>query len=204
MFIRHDYTPVVNNRLTQIGPLFRPGTKNTLAVFACECGKYIVCQVGNVVSGASSSCGCLQRELQSARATKHGKRHTKVYNVWVHIRDRCRNPNNSDYAYYGERGITVDSAWDDFTAFYNDMGDPPSPAHSIDRRDNNKGYGPGNCRWVLQVTQNRNKRNSRMLTAFGVTRCLSEWAEVTKLPSYLIRRRISKGWSVEQTLNTPK
>lgn len=202
MFIKHNDVPVVNGRLTQYGPFFRTkGSPTTLAVFECSCGRYVLCQVSNVKSGASKSCGCLQKELQSQRAFRHGKRHTKVYNTWCHVLSRCTNTNNQDYKYYGGRGITVAPEWLDFNTFYADMSDPPSPKHTIERKNNDQPYSANNCVWVLQEDQNRNKRNSRMITAFGKTQCLSVWARELGIPRYTLARRLNKGWSTLDALS---
>jgi hypothetical protein len=84
------------------------------------------------------------------------------------IMDRCYNPNNISYPYYGGRGITVCARWrESGPAFRSDMGSRPSPKHSIDRIDNDKGYwcgksecpecGPANrkpnCRWATRKNQ---------------------------------------------------
>jgi hypothetical protein len=71
---------------------------------------------------------------------------------------RCRNPRNARYKDYGGRGITVCEAWRSFEAFLADMGRRPSPAHSLDRRENDGNYEPGNCRWATPEEQANNRR----------------------------------------------
>ena len=91
--------------------------------------------------------------------TTHGMTGTPIYRVWGDMKSRCCNLNHSAYKDYGGRGIIVCPSWsDDFINFYNDMGDRPSTKHSIDRKDNNLGYFPDNCRWADKTTQSRNQR----------------------------------------------
>lgn len=78
------------------------------------------------------------------------------------MRQRCLNPNHEHYADYGGRGIGICQPWlDSFAAFLADMGPRPSPRHSIDRKDNEKGYSPDNCRWATPDVQARNRRPRR-------------------------------------------
>lgn len=73
---------------------------------------------------------------------------------------RCYNPRNDSYSRYGAMGIRVCERWlESFDNFYADMGDKPTPKHSIDRYPNNAGnYEPGNCRWATWIEQAANKR----------------------------------------------
>lgn len=99
---------------------------------------------------------------------RHGMCHTKIYDIWNQIIGRCLNPSHARYADYGGRGVTVCDEWRDFTNFYADMGDRPE-GKSIDRLDNSMGYSKANCAWVPISSQNTNKRNNRLITAFGLT-----------------------------------
>lgn len=83
--------------------------------------------------------------------------------VWKSIRLRCYSRGNASYARYGGRGIQVCDRWRaSFEAFLADMGSRPSPRHSIDRLDNDRGYEPGNCRWATALEQARHRRGVKM------------------------------------------
>lgn len=79
------------------------------------------------------------------------------YRAWQLMKNRCLNPQSRDYAYYGERGVSIHPAWLDFNGFLADVGRRPSPAHSLDRIDGARGYEPGNVRWATRQTQARNR-----------------------------------------------
>jgi hypothetical protein len=94
---------------------------------------------------------------------KHGLSHHPLYHTYIGMVNRCLNPNSHSYNYYGGRGIAVCKRWlgkNGFKNFIADMGNKPSPKHSIDRYPNNDGnYEPSNCRWATQKQQTNNKRN---------------------------------------------
>ena len=124
------------------------------------------------------------------------------YHVWKGVRQRCLNPNNSSYAYYGGRGISICPRWSDFNFFLKDVGSRPTALHTLDRYPNPDGnYEPGNVRWATRLEQGRNKRNTRPLTYRGITKPMSEWAEEFGLPYFTLRSRLDVyGWPVERAL----
>lgn len=123
------------------------------------------------------------------------------YNCWQHMKRRCLDPRST---YYGARGITVCQEWQDsFQAFIEHIGRRPSPKHSIERKDVNGNYEPGNVEWATPKTQGRNRRNNVLLEYKGETLCVSEWAERLGIPWYIIGHRLRWGWSTEKALETP-
>ena len=104
----------------------------------------------------------LLRQLGSGSdmAIKHG--HAKrgmvssTHRIWWAMLERCNNPKDPAYPKYGGRGITVCVRWLRFEQFLQDMGERPEGL-SLDRRDNDGGYSPGNCRWATRIEQNRNR-----------------------------------------------
>jgi hypothetical protein len=100
------------------------------------------------------------------------------YGIFSSMWERCNNPNNAAWKNYGGRGIKVDPRWAEFTAFLADMGPRPSKQFTLERRDNNKGYGPDNCVWATRGEQARNFRRNRHLTCHGRTMILQDWIDL--------------------------
>lgn len=136
-------------------------------------------------------------EWWSARI-KHGGwvggKEQPMHYVWRSMLSRCNNPNDSSFKNYGARGIAVCERWSgSFSAFLDDMGERPSPKHSIDRIDVDGPYSPENCRWVTSAEQQRNKRNNRWFEKDGVVDTMCGWATRLGISKELAHWRL-KAW----------
>lgn len=145
-------------------------------LFHCECGSEKEILADYVRTGKVRSCGCLRRE-NSARLGRENRgrsyggvrreRHP-LWAVWMTMKARCTNPNSQKFPIYGGRGIKVCARWivgegklHPFDCFVADMGERPTPSHSIDRINVDGDYEPENCRWATPSEQARNKRPRR-------------------------------------------
>lgn len=213
--VAKDFTPETFGRLTAIGPRFlltygTQGGKKSYRVYQCSCGNVCISRNTHVKNGLTKSCGCLQKEVGSARGkknVKHGGYRSVEYGVYTGMKKRCGLPTDKSYSDYGGRGITVCDRWlcpvNGFLNFLADMGPRPSPKHSIERKLVNGNYCPDNCYWATTEEQARNKRNTHNMTYNGKTQCLSDWAKEFRLRPATIRSRIKSGWTVEKALTTP-
>lgn len=134
----------------------------------------------------------------------HNMSRTVEYRAWTSMWSRVKGTGGEEKRpYYVDKGITVCDRWKQFEAFYADMGPRPSREHSVDRKDNSKGYSPDNCRWATPTEQMRNRDVNNLITHKGVTKCLSEWAESKGLKDTTLQMRLAAGWGVEDAIETP-
>lgn len=174
---------------------------NRNATVTCSCGKTFTSRISRIKTGIG--CGCEKGNMLkknpsflSDKLLRHGYTkggHKSEYNTWVNIRARCFNKKHKSYHDYGARGISVCERWLKFDDFIADIGDKPSPKHSIERKDNNGNYEPDNCKWATKTQQARNKRSNRVVEHDGKKKCLSEWGEIFGLSRKLTIKKLKTG-----------
>lgn len=147
-------------KLTVVEEAGRDQNKKVLWKCTCECGGETTVPSGSLVTGNTTSCGCVTPNL------KHGGWNKSSYNTWRAMMRRCYNPKDKDYLRWGGRGVTVHLPWHDYAQFASDMGEPVGD-ETLDRIDPYGNYEPSNCRWAGVKTQNRNIR-VRQNSATGV------------------------------------
>lgn len=153
--------------------------------------------IGNLYNKQSSGC-------RTCFIERHAKDpiDVKLTERFRNIRGRCRNPNNPHWRYYGGRGITVAQEWVDdpykFAAYIRALPDFDL-SRQFDRIDNNLGYIPGNIRMVDSATNNRNKRNNRLVEWNNESIHLTDFVRNhTKLAWGYANRLLAKGHTLEE------
>lgn len=183
----------------------RGGRATSLCI--CQCGVELEVLNENLKGeDGTKSCGCWRKD--SARVLHerhcHNRRgaQTGTYRCWASMLARCQNPETLAFPRYGGRGITVCIRWWLFDNFLSDMGERPVGL-TLERLDNSKGYGPGNCAWRTPKQQARNTRQNRVMTVNGVTACMAELCEYFQINSETVRCRLKRGWDVNRAFLTP-
>lgn len=149
------------------------------------------------------------RRFREAGFRAGGLSNHPLYAVWCGMRLRCNSKyaNHPTGAYCAGRGIKVCRSWDEsFLPFYRwALRAGWKPGLTLDRRNNRKGYSPGNCRFVTQLANAQNRRDAIHLTAFGETKHLMEWVrdERCRVSQNTLRSRVTGGWDHEQAIVTP-
>lgn len=123
--------------------------------------------------------------------------------VWNDMNDRCTNPNHPAYSRYKDFSIewvTVHEfkAWAKSNGYVYGL--------QLDRIDNSLGYGPNNCRFITASENSRNRKDNRIIEAFGERKTLVEWSEDSrcKVQAQSIAARIDRyGFSVEEAISQP-
>jgi DNA-binding XRE family transcriptional regulator len=185
------------------------GFEGSKCVCICDCRKRVVHDRFSLVSGRAKSCGCLKLDLLVKRSTTHGassqKGRAPEYNAWWNMIARCGNPNNVMYHRYGARGISVCQRWlDDYENFFHDVGKRPSSRYSLERKNKDGNYEPGNVKWATRREQSRNTCRNVMLEINGVTKCLSDWSISSPVSFAAIEVRLKNGWCSEDAVFLPK
>ena len=128
------------------------------------------------------------------RSKRDGRSKTAISWVWRSMIDRCRLPSHQAWKNYGGRGIAVCESWINFENFLTDMGPSYVKGLSLDRRDNNGGYNPSNCRWTSRKTQARNRRTNTIIQTPWGRITLQEASERSGIGKTTLHYRHSRGW----------
>lgn len=179
----------------------------------CTCGATVIKDGAGLRCGNIKSCGDRRKHASKHCGCVKGRKE-RLYQVFDCMKDRCYNQNSQGYKNYGGRGIKICAEWlSNYGAFRewayaNGYKEEVLPngvnKWTIERIDVNGDYEPDNCTWITTQKQQFNKRDNVVLTYKGKTMTATEWAHELKLSPSVVWARIKHGWSVEETLSTPK
>lgn len=202
-----DISGMKFGKLTAVSPVASNRHGKVRWLCRCECGGTREVLGNHLRNGSTKSCGCLIVATNKATGIAkrvHGASKTDEHRIWSGMINRCTNRRDPIYERYGARGITVCKRWlKSFVAFLQDMGPRPSPLHTIERVNNDRGYCPSNCRWATRLEQARNRRSTRRLTYNGTTLTMTEWAVKIGMDRGTLWRRLKRGWPIAKALTEP-
>lgn len=123
---------------------------------------------------------------------------SRLYRIWLSMRQRCNYPKHKYYKHYGGRGIKVCDEWqNDYDAFAEwATRNGYSDTMSIDRIDNNKGYSPDNCRWIYYKDQPKNRRTNHRVVINGKEMNVSDASRLYGIPVSTICMRDKRGFDI--------
>jgi len=186
-------------KLSIFGPQFSKRINGKSVMFTmvvCDCGVAKEVRIGNLTSGSTNSCGCLGSKKSSERLMTHGQSGTDLHSRWSAMHERCKGYKERDRKRYTERGITVCPEWSSFETFRDEMGEPPSSSHTLDRINNDAGYSKENCRWATKEEQSNNKSSSVFIEHEGIRKTVAQWARDKGVCQKALMYRIKAGWDV--------
>ena len=138
---------------------------------------------------------------------RHNLSKHPLYRIWGDMKRRCYNKQCKSYKDYGLRGITVCNQWkEDFLKFYNwAIQNGYRKGLQIDRKNNNKGYEPENCRFTTSIENNNNRRDNKYITIFNETKTMAEWSRDPrcKVDYITLKERIHNGQDFKTAIITP-
>lgn len=134
------------------------GKRRQVVVAECDCGNVFV--LNTEARNEKRSCGCGVAKAAKRDWTKHGQYKTRLYSTWQNMKGRCHRQSHTHYRYYGAKGIAVCNEWRESFGEFREwsMANGYTNEMTIDRIDNERGYEPGNCRWVTMAENLANRR----------------------------------------------
>lgn len=203
--IKFGRLTVLNKDADRILP---SGRRESMWLCKCDCGNIKSVRGASLVSGNTSSCGCLRREKSSSRMSArrtHGFGGTKIYKIWQSMLRRCEVESSKSFKNYGALGVRVCDEWHSVDVFCNwAISNGYLEGLTLERIDNQLGYCPDNCIWADRFVQNNHTSRNHTITFNGETLTMAQWSRRTGISYDAIKARLNKyGWSVEKALTTP-
>lgn len=171
----------------------------------CDCGGVIEVRNDKLRNGQTVSCGCVRRKRSDC---KYDAKNSKLYKVFISMKQRCNNPKCKAFKNYGGRGISVCKEWlseGGYSlfrewAYSNGYRDADFGKCTLDRIDVNKNYEPQNCRWITIQQQQNNTTRCVLISCGNETHNIKEWSIKQNIPYHRILKRLKLGWSIQKAL----
>lgn len=200
---KYNHLTILRDLPNKIAP---NGASVRMVEVVCECGK--IKPLSLQKAKKDKSCGCMSITLTAAAKITHGMSDTRIYNIWLGMRNRCYKEHSPSFKKYGAKGVSVCSEWNNsFDVFYSwAIKNGYSENLTLDRYPNKNGnYEPNNCRWATQKQQQNNRNGNVLYSYLGETLILPELCDKYKRDYKMVWARINQlGYSVKDALEKPK
>lgn len=136
------------------------------------CGyEFYASKIGHLLKRKPPSLPC--HHTVSDRPVKE-----RLRSIFSGMKDRCYNPKNNSYKYYGGKGIEICSEWlvDKESFFSWALSHGYEVGLTIDRIDPNKNYCPENCRWLSMQENSKRAGDPAFYTVGDICDTGSGWS----------------------------
>lgn len=145
-------------------------TKGKIEITCGYCGTVFIEYACNKRTYCSQICSYVGRQ---GKGKSLGESRGRLYNIWSDMKSRCKGTSGKrNKEYYKNRGITVCEEWNSSYITFRTwaLSNGYKKNLELDRKDNDKGYSPENCRWATrkQQTYNTRKRKNSLSKYRGV------------------------------------
>lgn len=174
-------------------------TKRTVGRFSCKCGNVVTLPITKIKFKRQLSCGC--RRNESEKNSKYKSYDDRLRRAYYTMINRCYNPNDGVYKWYGAEGVIVCKEWlENGQSFFDWAIQYWKPGLQIDKDIIPKRlgipaklYSPEMCCWVTRIENMRNRRNSITLPYKGGGISVNELATKLGCSFEYIKRQIRLG-----------
>lgn len=172
----------------------------------CDCGNTVEREGHRLLRDNLHSCGCYVHNKAALFHPETKQKIKRLKSIWRNMKDRCEKQHYSAYKWYGARGITVCTNWENIDNFIEWAWLSGYQNHlTLDRIDNDSGYAPMNCRWANASQQANNTRRNWPIAAFGEVKNFTKWIEDPRctVSGPTLKKRILSGMSAEDAMQKP-
>ena len=112
---------------------------------------------------------------------------------------RCYNPNDRTYRWYGAKGIKICDDWNKNPLLFEQwaLSHGYKEGLTINRIEEDKDYCPENCEWISSIDNAKYKSTTKLLNVDGIVHTGREWAEVLCLGTNTINTML-RSYPIEQ------
>jgi len=148
-----------------------------MAIFECP-----ICKEPNIKTSYNQRFKTRNCRSCKTMQKKHGLSNSRIYTIWVDMKQRCLNNKEHNFHRYGGRGIIICTDWINSFESFNEwaLNNGYADKLEIDRIDNDGNYEPSNCRWATRKVQMRNigknRRNTSGYIGVSLRRDTNKWS----------------------------